>query len=74
MRRGTYTGDTLNGVPHGNGTFVYFENFAMSNYTGGWRFGRKNGFGIMHWRSGDRLDILTVVALIFFIKYQFQSL
>ena len=56
IRGGLYTGPLRNGLPHGSdGVMVYTDpSSSGSNYTGEWRFGRKNGRGVMFWRSGDR--------------------
>ena len=46
-----YTGDCLNGLPHGYGTLITANG---SSYTGYWRNGRMNGFGTFHNPGSER--------------------
>lgn len=51
--KGIYTGDTLNGIPVGNGTLIT-TNVESGNwtYTGEWKDGFPNGNGRMEWEDG----------------------
>ena len=48
---GTYSGDLVFGVMHGEGVFTY-DNGDV--YEGGWRHGAKDGYGVYTWPSGAR--------------------
>jgi len=52
---GTYTGDLVNGVPHGHGTMEY----ADAIYEGEWQNGKRHGIGTMKWFDGDGEVIQT---------------
>ena len=55
LEDGIYVGGAVNQVPHGKGTIEYFEHVKhLQNYTGEWRAGKKQGFGKMFWKDGDR--------------------
>lgn len=55
LKDGIYTGGTINGVPQGKGTILYFDEVPYTkNYTGEWLDGQKEGFGKMFWKDGDR--------------------
>ena len=48
---GQYTGETLEGVPHGNGTFL--GKGDLSRYAGEWRNGLMHGQGSATFASGN---------------------
>ena len=41
----TYTGEVANGVPHGQGTGIYYETEGLPEYQGSWENGLPNGYG-----------------------------
>ena len=47
---GVYTGDMLDGVPHGNGEMVWDSG---NRYTGEWSHGRLDGYGSHVWTDGS---------------------
>ena len=52
---GIYIGGAVDQVPHGKGTIDYFEEVPfLQNYTGEWHQGKKQGFGRMVWKDGDK--------------------
>lgn len=48
---GIYSGDLLNGVPHGSGTFVYDDG---RKYVGEFENGKYHGNGTFTWTNGDK--------------------
>ena len=50
---GVYTGESLNGIPHGKGQFVYTD---MSIYTGSFVNGKKSGMGKITYPQGGYYD------------------
>lgn len=50
MSGGTYTGYLVDGIRHGQGTFVWGNG---SVYTGNWEHGVRNGLGRMTFENGD---------------------
>lgn len=52
-RAGTYTGEALNGIPNGNGTFTSANDDEIQwTYTGQWADGAFNGEGSTIWDDG----------------------
>ena len=47
---GIYKGESLNGFPHGKGTFVWSD---KSSYTGSFKQGKKDGFGTYTFKDGS---------------------
>lgn len=47
---GVYTGDMLDGVPHGNGEMLWDSG---NRYVGGWVHGRLEGYGTHTWADGS---------------------
>lgn len=50
---GTYSGQALDGVPHGSGTWTHPDGIE---YDGEWQNGKASGFGLMTWPNGDRYE------------------
>lgn len=48
-----YTGETVNGFPHGNGTLLCANG---DKYVGEWRNNVKEGYGIYTWANGDKYE------------------
>jgi hypothetical protein len=52
-REGTYTGETVNGLPHGSGIFISSNTKNVSwTYAGGWENGHFSGNGKTVWSDG----------------------
>ncbi len=51
-----YSGQALNGVPHGRGRIFYHDDdpSGRANYTGDFSHGILNGNGTMFWKNGAR--------------------
>jgi len=47
QRIGQYTGEMLNGVPHGQGVFVSIDDFEPLTYSGNWENGELRGSGYL---------------------------
>ena len=53
-REGFYTGETLNGVPHGYGVFVAINSeYIYWHYLGQWVNGEMCGQGGQYWDNGE---------------------
>ena len=73
LEDGIYTGGTVDGVPEGKGTMIYFDEVPYTkNYTGEWVDGKKEGFGKMFWKDGDRLVIAGTKNRIFPLQKLFR--
>jgi len=48
LPNGVYTGTTFRGVLHGDGVFTFK---GGSCYKGQWRYGRRDGYGVMHYKE-----------------------
>jgi len=54
-RTGTYSGEVLDGVPHGEGVFTTYNAQGIRwTYTGGFVDGLFQGNGVMEWETGRR--------------------
>ena len=55
FEQGTYTGDLVDGAPHGSGQMVYLQNDPLDRevYEGDWKSGHQSGHGSMKFRSGE---------------------
>ncbi len=53
LDEGIYTGQLLDGIPSGEGTWEHPDG---SNYEGHWQEGLAHGYGIMVWPSGDKYE------------------
>ena len=50
---GSYTGDIVNGLPNGYGTFIsYDDSFGSWSYVGEWKDGHFNGDGVQSFEDG----------------------
>ncbi len=50
---GTYSGQLLDGLPHGEGIW---ESSGGAIYEGEWESGEASGYGVMIWPNGDRYE------------------
>lgn len=54
LRKGSYSGETLNGVPHGFGVFETANSDGINwHYIGQWENGEIKGDGGMYWDNGQ---------------------
>ena len=59
LSEGLYSGQALNGVPHGRGRVIYYDAdpSGRANYTGDFEHGILHGNGTMYWRNGARCTV-----------------
>lgn len=54
IRKGTYSGETVDGVPHGFGVFETTNSEGMNwHYLGQWENGKMSGDGGLYWDNGQ---------------------
>ncbi len=57
FRDGLFTGETINGIPHGYGIFVSHNSEGVEwHYIGNWEYGLPNGECACYWESGKVLQ------------------
>ncbi|HPD83477.1 MAG TPA: hypothetical protein PLK85_06650 [Alphaproteobacteria bacterium] len=50
----TYSGWMLNGVPHGEGTYIWVDDGTI--YKGDFVDGKRDGYGVMEWPDGEKYE------------------
>ena len=64
-RTGNFSGQTLDGIPHGQGTFTTVNDYGVRwIYTGAFAYGHFNGYGRMVWQNGQLQEGFFVDSLI----------
>lgn len=65
-REGSYSGDMINGIPNGQGTFITENDAGVKwTYTGEFKNGTFDGYGEKVWEDGSRVEAGTFINGVF---------
>ncbi len=56
LTEGDYTGDVVNGIPHGRGVLNYFPGYERKKYNGEWKEGKFHGRGELQFTNGNTIS------------------